>query len=283
MNHVDQVLAKLSRKSRHVHYNVYERFDWPDTIDQDRYWMSPELLSVHGSLPGHDLTESQLIELSKFEWLNFLAINIHGIKELMAQVVSRIHSNRFAFASEYFHHFLHEENAHMWFFAECSRRYGGKIYPNKSIGFGEKQEKEIEDFLTFSRILVIERIVGYYNGEMKNDDRLPQIIVDLNFVHFSDESRHLAMGHEIIQAFGDEVQNKFGKERLLRVIEGLEDYAQRCVLLLYNPSTYRDAGFEQALDFRSRLLKDPARIKYNNFLRNYALKDLKSVRKSAAT
>ena len=113
--------------------------------------MSPELLSVHGSLSARDLSERQLIELSRWEWINFLAINIHGIKELMAQVVSRIHSSRFAFASEYFHHFLHEENAHMWFFAECSQRYGGKIYPNKSIGFGEKQEREIEDFLTFSR------------------------------------------------------------------------------------------------------------------------------------
>lgn len=282
MSALHSTLSKLSDKSRRAHYNVYERFDWPESIEPNRYWMSPELLSVHGSDLAREVPEDQLMELSKWEWINFLAINIHGIKELMAQVVSRIHTNRFMDSSDFFHHFLHEENAHMWFFAEFSKRYGGKIYGNKNIFVRTDQEKEIEDFTIFSRILIIERIVGYYNGEMKDDHRLPPIIVELNKVHFEDESRHLAMGHQMVRDLGRQVQQKFGPERLSEVLGSLDAYADHCVSLLYNPTAYRDAGFSRPLEVRNTLLKDPARKTYNAFLRDYSLKDFRDVEWAAA-
>src|SRR5258707_12819903 len=90
--------------------------------------MSPELTTTHGAELAETLTREQLFALSKQESINFYSLNVHGIRELLIEVVGRIHTPGFETPSEFFHHFIGEENEHMWFFAEFCLRYGGKLF-----------------------------------------------------------------------------------------------------------------------------------------------------------
>jgi len=116
-------------------YDPFREFEWPDSLPDQGFWMSAELLSCHGTRHMDALTEQQLWKLSRCELVNFFSFNVHGIRDLMLRVLSCIHNPGFEVPSEYFHHFLDEENKHMWFFAEFCNRYGGKIYLNKSMQF----------------------------------------------------------------------------------------------------------------------------------------------------
>ncbi|MEU9366208.1 diiron oxygenase [Streptomyces avermitilis] len=119
-------VERLARASVDDYYNPYQKFEWPDAIPQDAMWMSPHLLTVHGTAEADGLTSEQLRELSRWESIHFYSLNVHGIRELLLEVVQRIHTPGFEVPTPFFHHFLGEENEHMWFFAEFCLRYGKK-------------------------------------------------------------------------------------------------------------------------------------------------------------
>jgi len=156
-------LNMLADKSEKGFYNPFKEFVWPDTIAEDAFWMSPELLTVHGTDMETRLSEEELIKLSHLEALHFFSLNIHGIKELMTSVIDAIHTSDFHDASRYFHHFIGEENVHMWFFSEFCNRYGRKIYQGNDARFVSDEPTEIRNLITFARIYIFERIVAYYN------------------------------------------------------------------------------------------------------------------------
>jgi len=46
---VTKLLDRLIALSIEHRYNPYKEFDWPATLPQNEYWMSPHLLSVYGT------------------------------------------------------------------------------------------------------------------------------------------------------------------------------------------------------------------------------------------
>ncbi len=128
-----QLLDRLSAKASDDYYNPYVTFEWPDELPPDVLWMTPELLSVWGTAVFDELDEAALVRLSRFESVNFYSLNVHGIRELLIEVTRRVHSPGFEIPSDFFHHFIGEENEHMWFFATFCTRYGGKIYTDKTL------------------------------------------------------------------------------------------------------------------------------------------------------
>ena len=263
---LSEQLDKLADKSAKAFYNPFIEFDWPAQIDTNSYWMSPELLTVYNTKFEKELSEEQLIKLSQLEAVHFFSLNIFGIKELMTSVIDAIHTSEFKDASRYFHHFIGEENVHMWFFSEFCNRYGGKIYVSMDSRFKSDEPKEIFDLITFSRIYVFERMVAYFNKYMKDDARLDPIIQKINMVHFNEESRHIAMGEAVIKEWVERVTDKYGVDRLDSVGKYLKEYAQYCVSSLYNPAVYRDLGLVDAYSIRRALLADPARQEFNEML-----------------
>lgn len=254
------LVARLCRRSREGYYNPYTTFDWPDSLPDERPWMSPELLSVAGTDVAGELSPDQLVALSRWESVNFYSLNVAGIRELLLEVTRRIHAPGFEVASEFFHDFVGEENEHMWFFAMFCRRYGGKLYADKRMKLGDAPTPALDNFLVFARILVFEQLVDHYNVRMAADDRLPPIVREINRVHHRDEARHIAFGarlvrllwHEALDAGLDDDARRATADYLIR-------YATASVESLYNPSAYRDAGIADGFALRRRLLRDPAR------------------------
>jgi len=251
-------MGRLIHVSRANHYNVYQAFDWPDALPGDRPWMSPELLSLHGTEDSERLSDDQRLALSRHEACWFFSLNVHGIRELLLEVVKRIHAAGFEGESEYFHHFIGEENQHMWFFAQFCRRYG-KLYPDKRLKLADQPEVDLQAFTVFARILVFEELVDHFNARMANDDALPALLQQLNRAHHREESRHIAFGRMLLVSLHARLRERYSPERLAALEVYLRRYMTASVQSLYNPSVYRDAGLLDPYGLRVRLLAHPSR------------------------
>ena len=254
----EEVLGRLVGMSERDYYNPYRLFVWPDALDEDGWWMTPELMVEHGTAAGAELTEEQLRRLSKWESINFYSLNVHGIRELLTEIVARIHTDAFRVPSEYFHHIIGEENEHMWFFATFCHRYGGKVYPQRSFGFGTPAIPEADNFLVFARLLIFEELVDVFNQRMGDDERLHPTIRQVNKVHHQDESRHIAFGRQIVEILHADLRARLSTAQLGELETYLKRYLRQSVDVLVDPAVYRDAGLPDPYGLRRRVLADPA-------------------------
>ncbi|MEU6353798.1 diiron oxygenase [Streptomyces sp. NPDC047072] len=256
------ILDRLSSMSIEDYYNPYKMFEWPDTLPQRMWWMSPELTTTYGTEVAEELTEDQLYALSKYESVNFYSLNVHGIRELLIEVTHRIHTDDFAQASEFFHHFIGEENEHMWFFAEFCQRYGGKIYKQLRGGAETVPPGDAASLLVFARILVFEELVDHFNLRMGADERLHETIRGINRIHHQDESRHIAFGRELVKVLFESFAARATQDELTQVSDYLKRYLTYSFETLYNPQVYKDAGIAKPLEIRRRLLEGPRRREF---------------------
>jgi P-aminobenzoate N-oxygenase AurF len=256
-----ELLERLGRMSVQDYYNPYRMFDWPESLDTDRLWMSKELMSVYGTPEFDMLGEQALIKLSVWESINFYSVNVHGIRELLGAVVPRMHSPGFETPSDFFHHFIGEENEHMWFFAEFCKRYGGRIYPFPQVKTTFPDDPDLANFLVFARILLFEEIVDYYNSAMAADETLHTTIRDINRIHHQDESRHIAFGRELVTLLYRRMADRLSAEEQRSLRGYLRDYLEWCQRSFYSLDAYLDAGIEDPLAFRTSLLENPERKK----------------------
>lgn len=255
-------LDRLENMAESGYYNPYTMFDWPDAIEPDMPWMSESLTTLAGTPMWDELTREQQIALTRYEAINFFSLNIHGIRELLSEVVLRIHDRTYADASEFLHHFIGEENEHMWFFAQFCLRYGGKLYPAQPTLKADSVQHlspVARELIVFARILIFEEIVDYYNAYMATDESLPHIAREINRVHHQDESRHVAFGRMIFTNLLGQVVKR-DPDEVPAVAEYLENYLRYSIGTLYNPAAYRDAGIPDALALRRRALEHPARV-----------------------
>ncbi|MGW2018567.1 diiron oxygenase [Streptomyces sp. NPDC001927] len=257
-----EVLERLSSRSIEEYYNPYQQFDWPDRLEEKQLWMTPELLTVYGTPHFDELGEATIQRLSKWESINFYSLNVHGIRELLIEVVGRIHMPGFEVPSDFFHHFIGEENEHMWFFAEFCRRYGHKIYGSTAMRADSAWEPEVENFLVFARILFFEELVDHYNTRMAQDESLCHTIREVNRIHHQDESRHIAFGRELVSLLFTRMRESVPAARVAEVEAYLKRYVVYSVNSLYNPHVYRDAGIADPLALRNALVADERRRPY---------------------
>ncbi|MET9091434.1 diiron oxygenase [Streptomyces cyaneofuscatus] len=254
------ILDRLATKSIDDYYNPYRLFEWPEQLPEDMWWMSPELTTTYGTEWAEKLTPEQLHTLSKHESINFYSLNVHGIRELLVEVVNRIHTAGFETPSEFFHHFIGEENEHMWFFAEFCLRYGKKIYRQPAGGAETAAPSDkVQSLLVFARILIFEELVDHFNSAMAEDERLHETIRGINRIHHQDESRHIAFGRELVNLLHQDLKRTATEQELDEVSTYLRRYMRHSFESLYHPQVYRDAGIERPHELRRALLESPAR------------------------
>ena len=257
---ISALLERITEMSVETYYNPYKMFEWPETLPDEQWWMTPELMTISGTRYAQELPEAQRMAISKWESIHFYSLNVHGIRELLLEVVKRVQMPGYDEESEFFHHFIGEENEHMWFFATFCTKYGKKIYPNKKLSFSiDDISADIESFLVFSRILIFEELVDYFNLRMGRDEALHPIIRQVNAIHHQDESRHIAFGREIVKKLFDHITSTQPGDQVAKAQDYIKRYLVASVQSLYSPSVYRDAGVADPYEMRAELLKDPAR------------------------
>jgi P-aminobenzoate N-oxygenase AurF len=257
---ISALLERITEMSVETYYNPYKMFEWPETLPDEQWWMTPELTTIANTRFAQEIPEQQQMALSKWESIHFYSLNVHGIRELLLEVVKRVQMPGYEEESEFFHHFIGEENEHMWFFATFCLKYGRKIYPSKKLAFSiDNISADIESFLVFSRILIFEEIVDYFNLRMGRDEALHPIIRQVNSIHHQDESRHIAFGREIVKKLFDHITETQPADQVEKAQDYIKRYLVASIQSLYSPAVYRDAGIADPYELRNQLLKDPGR------------------------
>lgn len=242
MAELEKLAGRLSEASVKAYQSPYDAVAWPDAVDKDAWFFSPELISLHGTPAWDALDEKGRKALSFWEAINFFSLNIHGEKPLIEGLAHRLYrSKEETPVDAYLHHFLDEENKHMTWFGGFCRRYAGKIYPDKKLAFPRQYAPGEEDLLFFAKVMIFEEIVDVYNIRMSKDERLDPLARRINLLHHQDEARHLAFGRKM-------VKDLFGKHRPAwsgETVEGIRKYLAGYLYATwreyYNPQVYSDA------------------------------------------
>ena len=252
------LVAKLCAASEKNYMNPYARLEWPDALDRDQWFMSPELISLHGTEAYERLSDSGRQKLSFYEAVNFFSLNIHGEKALVEGLARRLYLVENQLISPYLHHFLDEENKHMVYFGGFCTQYAGGVYPDRKVAFAREYAEGEEDFLFFTKVLIFEEIVDEYNVRMAKDKRLAPIAMDINLIHHQEETRHLAFGRKLVREMFAHHVKEWSEEVLDRVRAYLADYLVATWKEYYNPDAYRDAGLDDPYGTHVRAFAHPA-------------------------
>lgn len=246
-----QLAPKLSTASVKKAWDVYSAFDWPDSLPEDAWFMSQELISIYGTPLWESLTEEQQKKLSFTELCNLFSLVLQGERPLVQGLAHRLYLKQTEpEVSEYLHHFIDEENKHMVMFGTFLRKYFGKVYPEKKINIPREYAKGEEDVAFLCKALVVEEYGDYYNVVMWHDDRIHPLVSEINRVHHYDESRHLAFGRaRLAETYAANSKN-WSAEELGGFRSWLTDYLKSSWGDYYNPTMYKDAGLTDGYELR---------------------------------
>lgn len=252
MRELPSTVEKLCQASRKFYINPYSYLEWPEQLDTEQWFTSPELISLYGTDLYEQLSEPLRKTLSFFEAVNFFSLNIHGEKSLIEGLAHRLYKRDTSDISPYLHHFLDEENKHMIYFGEFCMRYAGRVYPDRKVAFPRDYAPGEEDFLFFAKVLIFEEIVDVYNVQMSLDQRLVPISRQINLMHHRDEARHLVFGRQLVKELFDRFSTQCSPETLSGVREYLVSYLISTWKEYYNPDVYRDAAIPQPYDVQEQ-------------------------------
>lgn len=254
MNHdISQVSKKLTAQSIKGFYNPFTHIQFPETLDRDQWFISPELISIYGTPAWESLKDSEKKLLSFFETINFFSLNVHGEKSLLEGLTRRLYESENPDVTDYIHHFIDEENKHMYFFGTFCEKYAGKIYPDRKIVFPRDYAPGEEEFLFFIKIFIFEEIVDFYNLNSARDERLCSLARDIHRNHHEDEVRHLAFGRVLLKDLFQTHSPSWSAETLQGVRDYIHAYYVTTWREYYNPDIYVDAGLQNPYDLASEI------------------------------
>ncbi len=243
----NQFLGNLSSVSEEQFIDPRD-FDWPENLDADAWYFTPELISLYGSDIWESMDDRQQKRLSLVEAVNFFSLNIHGEKFLISEISRRLYDSEESELSRYLTHFIDEEARHMMYFSGFCRRYAEKIYPDRTIHSKDSGDEELDMFLLFARINVFEEIVDFYNRTMAKDERLAPVAREINRIHHFEELRHLNFGRHFLKHCLDRHIDDWDGARRQELRNHLSSYLAFVWKQYYSPDAYADAGIENAFD-----------------------------------
>ena len=236
--------ARLTKTSVNNIYHVQEKVTFPETMNMQQWFFSEELSSLKDSPIYTKLSIEEKMRLSFYEAVNFFCINIHGEKALLEGLTRRLYENISEEVDQYLHHFVDEENKHMYLFGNFCQKYAHKIYPDRKVLFPREYVDGEEEFLFYIKVFIFEEIVDYYNVTMAQDKRLEPTCQAINSNHHDDESRHLAFGRLMVNYLFLKYKEQWGEKVVAELRRHVAQFYQMTWREYYNPDVYKDAGIQ---------------------------------------
>ena len=253
-----ELTTHLCRVSREQFIDPFSRLEWPASLPRNQWFMSPELVSLYGTQHWDGLERDTQQRLSFFELVNFFSINIHGERMLIEGLAKRLYRKHTDTVSPYLHHFLDEENKHMFYFGRFCNQYAGKVYPEKKLAVEREYAEGEEEFLFFARVMLFEELVDIYNRRMAKDAQLVPISREINSLHHFEECRHLAFGRRVVEELFRDHADTWEPEVRRRIADELSGFLDATWKELFNPEVYTDSGLTDAYALRREVLEEPA-------------------------
>ena len=257
MSELNEVVTRLSELSRKRAEPLFSGIEWPEEVDWNAWYTSPDFISIYGTPQYEALDLAQRRRLAFYEAVNFFSLNIHGERSLMTGLSARLYRSSTQSYSEYLQHFLDEENKHTAYFSRFCLKYCGKIYPDRHFALDHEYAEGEEDLLFFAMVMIFEEIASHYNLHMGRDTDLHPTPRAIHWMHYVDEARHLVFGRKLIERLLEMHWPGWSDEVRGRVQQRVAYYLKTMWAEYYNPSVYRDAGIPRAYDVAMLALESP--------------------------
>lgn len=258
---ISKVSTILSAQSVKGFYSPYD-LEFPKAIEMNNWFISPQLISIYETEEFKNLDEESQKKVSFFETINFFSINIHGEKSLVEGLTRKLYDYEQPEVTNYIHHFVDEENKHMYYFGTFCQQYAGKVYADRKIVFPREYAEGEEEFLFYTKIFIFEELVDYYNVTTAKDEKVHPLSREINRNHHIDESRHLAFGRVMLKELFDRYNAKWSAETLQNVRNYIKVYYQTTWREYYNPDIYKDAGLKYPYELAEKVYESPAAIEH---------------------
>lgn len=239
----DLVAERLLNGSVRRSYSPAVDIDWDAPLDPDRYFLPPELVSLHGTAYWEEMTTEQRIELSRQELANVLSVGIWFenvlnralLLHLLHEDVTRPHAH-YALTE------MGDECRHMTMFGRLIDRIGARQYGLKGV---DRIATALLPFalrgsLLWVAALVGEEIFDALQRRMMSDPQLQPLVAQMMRIHVTEEARHIKFAREGVVRRAKEMSRS---ERILTgnlVGLGGPVFARA----FSNPAVYRRAGLD---------------------------------------
>ncbi|MHB8697525.1 MAG: diiron oxygenase [Sulfuricaulis sp.] len=200
----NKLAEQLSRNSE-PYRDPVSRIHW-EHLSAQQYWLPPEAISLHNVPAFMALSESDRINLSHYEFLNFIEAGLwlEGMfMERIAYSIRHVSWNRTAL--KYRLHEMREETGHSLMFLELMERSGlstpyrrhsrlrlanifGRYAPLESVGF-------------WIATVIGEEIPDRLNRYIRqHSDNVCTTIVEMSTLHIIDEARHITYARQMAES-----------------------------------------------------------------------------------
>jgi hypothetical protein len=190
---------RLLRASAKLSIDPQIAIDWDLPLDQERYALAPERVSLYGTPLWDSLSEEQRRELSRQEMASIAGTAI-WFEALLIQMLIRSVYRLDPCTShvQYAYTEIADECRHSIMFARFAEKLGRQSYgPDPLARFvGWLVKAGSTSLLTYGGTLVIEEVTDQLQREVMADDRLEALSRTVAQIHVTEEARHRRYTHE---------------------------------------------------------------------------------------
>ncbi len=255
-----QVVArKLITASDKKKYDPFNRVEYQETLNGDRWQFPEDFLSLRNLPIYGDLDDEQKWRLSLLEAINFFSVNIHGEQALVAALEPRLYRDKRVgedpVSSKYIQRFIHEENSHTYMLAEFCLRYHGSVFPDRAFAVEQpKFSPEVEDILFYGRTYILESYLGFINQKAVKDSDMDTSAHQVHKYHLIDEARHKAWDKAMIEENLSRAKKKNLSSELRAAKDLMATYQEYIYQSACNPAVYRALGLENGMRLRTEVI-----------------------------
>jgi P-aminobenzoate N-oxygenase AurF len=173
--------------------------DWDAPLDEDKFFLPPESVSLYGTSMWDEMTREQQIELSRQEFVNTLSAGI-WFENILNQALLRkvMHQDPTSRATHYELTELGDETRHMVMFGKAIEHVGAKpVQPRwyqrviiNALPLGFKGS------VLWVAALIGEEIFDSIQRQMMDDPELQPMVQRLMRIHVTEEARHIQFARD---------------------------------------------------------------------------------------
>lgn len=239
----EDIAKRLLRSSAKASYDPLVEIDWDAPIDEDKYAMQPEHMSLYGTEMWDRLTEKQRKELSRHEIASVASIGI-WFETILMQMLVRHAYDRDPTSNhvQYAYTEIADECRHSVMFAKMVGKLGAPYYRLDPVTqhLGRLFKTISNGPLTFSGALFVEEILDQLQRAIMSDESMEPLSRAVSRIHVVEEARHMRYARE--EFIRDWQQRNALSKAYSRFVLGLVVYYSATRLV--NPKAYAQVGLD---------------------------------------
>jgi hypothetical protein len=239
----ETVADRLLKGSIKRSYAPVVDIDWAAPLDEGKYFLPPQVLSLYGTPMWESMTEAQRIEMSRQEAANILSVGI-WFENILNQALLRslLHTDPSSLHARYMLTEMGDECRHMTMFGRAIEQMGAKPYKLRgyqAVGVNVLP-KLFRGTMLWVAALIGEEIFDATQRRTLDDPELQPMVKRLMQIHVTEEARHIRFAREGVRR---RVAESHPIERVwVGAVNGVGGILFR--RLFTNPVMYRRAGLD---------------------------------------